>query len=92
MAFRCRGCQQIGHLHNNYPQVKRESKRNKKQAQKPRGWQHTVNPEEETEDEEVDNPPPEHDNDPIGGEATKTTSIANNQVHKLPEPEKLVAQ
>lgn len=52
MAFRCRCCQQIGHLRNNCPQVKRESRRNKKQAQKPRGWQHTVNPEEETEDEE----------------------------------------
>lgn len=84
MAFRCQGCQQTGHHCNNYPKVKRESKRNKKQAQKPRRWQHTVNPEEETEDEEADNPPPEHDDDPIGGEAKATTPIAYNQVHKSP--------
>lgn len=51
-----------------------------------------MNPEEETEDEEADNPPPEHDDDPIGGEATATTPIANNQVRKSPEPEKLAAQ
>lgn len=77
-AFRCRGYQQTGHLRNYCPQVKRESKRNKKQAQKPRGWQHTVNPEEEIEDEEAYNPPPEHYDDPIGGETTATTPIANN--------------
>lgn len=84
-AFRCRGCQQTGHLRNNCPQAKKENKRNKKQEKKPRGWQNTVNPEEETEDEEEDNPPPANDNDPIGGEAVASSPIAPSKAPQQAE-------
>lgn len=40
----------------------------------------------------TDNPPPDHDDDPIGGEATPSSPIANNQVHMSPESENLAAQ
>lgn len=41
MAFRCRGCQQTGHLLSGCPQAKKDTRRNKKQSQKPKGWQRT---------------------------------------------------
>jgi len=80
-AFRCRGCQQTGHLHNNCPQNKRENRRNKKQVHKPRGWQCTVNPEEEIEDEGEPDPPSEQHDDPIGENTAAATPTTNNQEH-----------
>jgi len=91
MTFRCRGCQQIGHLLSNCPQAKKETRRNKKQSQKPRGWQGTVNPYEAAEDEEEIIPPPNLDDGPIKEEVTKTIPKANNP-HKAPETKEFVAQ
>jgi len=39
MTLCCHGCQQIGHLHNACSQANKDHKRNKKQSQKPKGWQ-----------------------------------------------------
>lgn len=88
-AFRCRGCQQTGHLHNNCPQNKRENRRNKKQVHKPRGWQCTVNPEEEIKDEGERNAPPEQHEDPIGENTATTTPTANNQEHLFSDSGKI---
>lgn len=87
-TFTCRGCQQIGHLLSNCPQVKKDTRRNKKQSQKPRGWQHTVNLGEAAKDEEATIPPLAHDDGPIEEVAMETTPMT----HKAPATKEYVVQ
>lgn len=53
MTFWCCGCQQIGHLLSTFPQAKKDTRRNKKQSQKPKGWQRIEHPNEIAEEEET---------------------------------------
>lgn len=59
-TFCCCDCQQTGHLLSTFPQAKKDTRRNKKQSQEPKGWQHTkplveTTKEDETTKNTVDN-------------------------------------
>ena len=55
-AFRCRICQQTGHLQNACPEYKKNSRRKKKTGNHQKGWKFSYTESDEEEDNEEEEP------------------------------------